>query len=110
MSANGPILSMQRKADDFFTCTLIWTHVLHCSSRQSMPATTSVYRRILSSATLGETFLQVIGVEAWALVALMDAVDTAIWKRDQDAMNRLSMRELVSKSEAILSTIEHHTQ
>ncbi|OAA43930.1 Zn(2)-C6 fungal-type DNA-binding domain protein [Beauveria brongniartii RCEF 3172] len=110
-SAGTPSVSgMERRAVDFFTCILIWVHILHCWSCQSLPTAASLYRRILSSTTLGETFLQVAGFDCWVLVLLMDAVEAAIWKGDQDAQNRLSVRELVMKTEAILSKIEHQMQ
>lgn len=110
LASTPAIAGMERRAVEFFICVLIWVHVLHCSLSQSLPAAASLYRRILSSATLCQTFLQVVGFESWALIALMDAVGAAIWKREQHVKNRLSMRELVSKSEVILSTIEHHIQ
>ncbi|KAM3490681.1 hypothetical protein MY3957_006006 [Beauveria namnaoensis] len=109
-ASTPPVSGMERRAVDFFTCILIWVHILHSSSCQSLPTAASLYRRILSSTTLDETFLQVAGFDCWVLVALMDAVEAAIWKRDQDAENRLSMRELVSKTETILSRIEHQIQ
>ncbi|KAM3504755.1 hypothetical protein MY10362_003364 [Beauveria mimosiformis] len=110
-SASTPSVSgMERRAVDFFTCILIWVHILHCWSCQSLPTAASLYRRILSSTTLDETFLQVAGFDCWVLVLLMDAVEVSIWKGDQDAQNRLSVRELVMKTEAILSKVEHYIQ
>ncbi|KAM3538820.1 hypothetical protein ARSEF1564_008263 [Beauveria bassiana] len=110
-SASTPSISgMERRAVDFFTCILIWVHILHSSSCQSLPTAASLYRRILLSTTLDETFLQVAGFGCWVLVVFMDAVEVVIWKRDEDAKNRLSMRELVSKTEVILSRIEHQIQ
>lgn len=97
---------MERSAVEFFTCILISVHVVHYSPWQSTPGVASLYRQILSSSTLSETFFHVVGVESWIHVALIDATDVVIWKRNQDVDNRLSMRELVRRSEAILSMIE----
>ncbi|KAF1738396.1 hypothetical protein CRV24_000321 [Beauveria bassiana] len=109
-ASTPPVSGMERRAVDFFTCILIWVHILHSSSCQSLPTAANLYRRILSSTTLDETFLKVAGFDCRVLVVLMDAVEVAIWKGDQDAKNRLSMRELVSKTEAILSKIGHRIQ
>ncbi|OAA72582.1 Zn(2)-C6 fungal-type DNA-binding domain protein [Cordyceps fumosorosea ARSEF 2679] len=101
-----PMSGMERKTVEFFICTLIRIHTLHCSSYQAAPAAASVYHRMLSPAMLGDAFFHVAGFRSWVLVTLMDAVDAAVWKQEQEARQRLSMRDLVGKAEAILSTIE----
>ncbi|KAJ2978187.1 hypothetical protein NQ176_g3967 [Zarea fungicola] len=108
-ASNAQPSGMEHRSVEFFTAILIWVHVLHCLSCKSIPAAASLYRRILSTS-FGETFFHVVGLEGWAHVALMDAINTAIWKRDQDLKKMLSMRELVGKSDAILSAIEHQIQ
>ncbi|EGX93793.1 C6 transcription factor, putative [Cordyceps militaris CM01] len=101
---------MERRTVEFFTYSLIRVHVLHCSSCHAMPAAASLYRRLLSSGLSGDSFFHVAGFQAWALVALLDAVGAALWKQEQEAQNRLSMRELVGKADDMLSNIERQIQ
>ncbi|KAK5996531.1 ustiloxin B cluster transcription factor ustR [Cladobotryum mycophilum] len=101
---------MERRALEFFTCTLIWMHILHCSTQQAMPLATSLYRRLLSANSPFGSFVEIVGLEGWVLVALMDAIDVSVWKREQEAKNRLSMRELISKTDAIVSSISKRVQ
>ncbi|KAH6603624.1 hypothetical protein Trco_008399 [Trichoderma cornu-damae] len=68
--------------------------------------------------TLGETIicsvqlaiLEIVGVERWVFVSLMDAIEASVWKREQESENRLSMRELIAKTDAIVSSIRHQIQ
>lgn len=97
---------MERKAVEFFTCVLIWIHVLYCSTRQAIPRGASLYRQLLASnSPLAKCFVDITGLEGWVLDTLMDATEVSLWKREQEAKNRLSMRELIGKTDSIVATL-----
>ncbi|KAH6855446.1 putative C6 transcription factor [Chaetomium sp. MPI-CAGE-AT-0009] len=103
--------TMERKAVEFSTCVLIWIHVLHCSTRQTIPRGASLYRQLLASnSPLAKSFLHVVGFEGWVLGTLMDATEVSLWKREQEANNRLSMRELIGKTDLIVSALNQQLQ
>ncbi|KAK5008588.1 hypothetical protein LTR28_003776 [Elasticomyces elasticus] len=101
---------MERKAVEFFTYILIWVHILHCSTQQIMPLAANLYRQLLSIDSLSKSFVQTVGFEGWIVIALMDAIEISTWKREQEAKNRLSIRELVSKADAVISTLSQRLQ
>lgn len=102
---------MERKAVEFFICVLVWIHVLHCSTRQTMPLGASLYRQLLASnSPLAKSFFEIVGLEGWVLGTLMDATEVSLWKGEQEAKNRLSMRELIGKTDAIVSTLNQQAQ
>lgn len=98
---------MERKALEFFSCILIWVHVLHCSTQQAMPLAANTYRKLLSTDSPFEAFFHIVGVERWVFITLIDAIEVSIWKREQESKNRLSMRELISKTDTIVSSLGH---
>ncbi|KAH6623947.1 putative C6 transcription factor [Chaetomium tenue] len=102
---------MERKAVEFFTCVLIWIHVLHCSTRQTIPRGATLYRQLLASdSPFAKSFVDIVGLEGWVLDALMDTIEVSLWKREQEAKNRLSMRELIGKTDSILATLNQQLQ
>jgi hypothetical protein len=79
--------------------------------QQTMPPAAKLYRQLLSTnSSFVNTFVQIVGFEGWVLIALMDVIDVSIWKRDQEENNRLSMRELVQKTDSIASTLNEQIQ
>lgn len=104
--------AMERKAVEFFTCVLIWIHILHCSTRQAMPrGVGELYRQLLARhSPFVKSFVEIVGFEGWVLATLMDAIEVSVWKREQEERNRLSMRELIGRTDSIVFALNQQVQ
>ncbi|KAJ5413275.1 hypothetical protein N7465_005580 [Penicillium sp. CMV-2018d] len=83
---------------------------MDCTTRKVIPTAQDLYRRLLSDESPLKSFKDVVGYEGWVLVALMDATSVSIWKVEQEAERRLSIRELISKTTVIESFLNHRIQ
>ncbi|KAJ5528730.1 hypothetical protein N7527_002123 [Penicillium freii] len=101
---------LEQKALEFFSSVLIWIHIMDCTTRKVIPTSQDLYRRLLSDESPLKSFKDVVGYEGWVLVALMDATTVSIWKLEQEAERRLSIRELIIKTTVIESFLNQRIQ
>lgn len=83
---------------------------MDCTTRKVIPTAQDLYRRLLSDESPLKSFQDVVGYEGWVLVSLMDATSVSIWKVEQEAERRLSIRELISKTTVIESFLNQRIQ
>lgn len=110
-TSTGPS-PMEMTALSFFRAILIWNDILSSSSLKKAPTAAPCYRELLasSSPSFCTSFQTTTGCEPWILVAIMDATDLEVWKRDQENQGNLSIRELVNRASRLEKVVEEGIQ
>lgn len=83
---------------------------MSCSTRNMTPSNPEAYRELLAEPDFAHSFFEIVGCEAWVLIAITDTILLDNWKSQQESQGDLSFRELVSRAEEIDTFLQTRIQ